>query len=334
MSPLSEKRHSRQQGFSIVEMLVALLLSSLLGAGIVSVFVNNSYNFRLDEAVARMQDNARHALREVAYDLSMAGHYANLHIPTAVTLDGSLSIGVDCGPSAATNWMYRTTVPASDTSLSILAYDNANSGDLAAVHSCFAAGEVVPGTDVIAIKRVTGNDAATLDDGSVYLRTNGTVGLMYRAPFPTTPAINVSAPFDDWQFRPSIYFVRPFANVVGDGIPTLCRKTLAGSGPDMITECLATGIEDLQVEYGIDTTDDGNPNVYIPDPTVAELQSAVAARIFVLARTTNIDTRYTNTKTYSISNAPDYTPNDSFHRRVISTSVAIQNIRSMKMMVL
>jgi hypothetical protein len=51
-----------------------------------------------------------------------------------------------------------------------------------------------------------------------------------------------------------------------------------------------------------------------------------------LARTTEIDVRYTNQKTFSIGNAPDYTPNDSFHRRVYSTTVAIQNIRSMNMM--
>jgi hypothetical protein len=42
--------------------------------------------------------------------------------------------------------------------------------------------------------------------------------------------------------------------------------------------------------------------------------------------------RYTNQKTFSIGNAPDYSPNDSFHRRVYSTTVAIQNIRSMNMM--
>ena len=201
-------------------------------------------------------------------------------------------------------------------------------------HSCFDADELQEGTDVVSIKRVAGAETAALSAGSVYLRSNGTLGLLYRAPFPAAPAVVVAAPMSDWEYRPSIYYVRQYANNPGDGIPTLCRKVLRGAGPTMTTECLATGIEDLQIEYGIDTSNDGNPNVYIPDPTIAELQSAVAARIFVLARTTNIDTRYTNDKTYSISNATDYTPNDSFHRRVISTSVAIQNIRSMKMMVL
>ncbi|MDH3267082.1 MAG: PilW family protein, partial [Gammaproteobacteria bacterium] len=92
------------------------------------------------------------------------------------------------------------------------------------------------------------------------------------------------------------------------------------------------GIEDMQIEYGIDTSEDGHPNVYLTSPSLDEIQDIVSARIFLLARTTEIDTRYTNAKTISISNAPDYTPNDSFHRRVFSTNVSVQNIRSMNMM--
>jgi hypothetical protein len=62
------------------------------------------------------------------------------------------------------------------------------------------------------------------------------------------------------------------------------------------------------------------------------MQSIVSARIFLLARTTDIDTRYSNDKTYSISNAQDFVPGDSFHRRVFSTNVSVQNIRSLNMM--
>ena len=52
----------------------------------------------------------------------------------------------------------------------------------------------------------------------------------------------------------------------------------------------------------------------------------------IYLRQTEIDTRYTNDKTYSISNSPDLVPGDSFHRRVFSTNVSIQNIRSLNMM--
>ena len=314
-----------QSGFTLVEIMVAMVLSLILGVAIVTVFVNNSHSFNQDDNVMRMQDDARFALQQIAFDLSMAGHYAELLSPGAVTPDTSLAIGLDCGPAVVTNWAYRTTQPATGNSLSLIALDNVTSAQVVAGHSCFLADEV-------SIKRVAGAETAVFRDGGVYLRTNGTVGLLYRQPLTGTTAIPVAFPFTEWEYRPAIYYVRQYAYALGDNIPTLCRKVLGGAGPSMLTECIATGIEDLQIEYGIDTSGDGNPNVYMSAPTLADLQNVVSARIYLLARTTEIDVRYANQKTFSIGNAPDYTPNDSFHRRVYSTTVAIQNIRSMNMM--
>jgi len=324
--------NNRQSGFTLVEIMVAMLLSLILGVAIVTVFVNNSHSFSQDDNVMRMQDDARFALQQIAFDLSMAGHYAELLSPEAVTLDTSLAIGLDCGPTGITNWSYLTTQPATGESLSVIGIDNVTSAQVVADHSCFLADEVAPGTDVVSIKRVAGAEAAVFRDGAVYLRTNGTVGLLYRQPLTGTPAVPIALPRTEWEYRPAIYYIRQYAYNLGDNIPTLCRKVLGGAGPSMLTECIATGIEDLQVEYGIDTNGDGNPNAYMSAPTLTDLQTVVSARIYLLARTTDIDVRHTNQKTFSIGNAPDYTPNDSFHRRVYSTTVAIQNIRSMNMM--
>ena len=134
------------------------------------------------------------------------------------------------------------------------------------------------------------------------------------------------------EYRPSIYYIRNFAYQPGDGIPTLCKKVLRGATPGMTTECLAAGIEDMQIEYGIDVNGDGFANLYMPAPTLADIQNVVSARVALLARTTEIDTRYENDKTYTISNADPYSPDDSFHRRVVSMTVGIQNIRSLNAM--
>ncbi len=316
----------------MVELMIAVLLASILAGSIITVFVNNSHSFKQDENVLRMQDDARFALREIAFDISMAGHYADLLVPASVTPDGNLAIVADCGPGAEVEWMYRTTQAVTGDTFSVIAVDNATIGTATAAHSCIGNDELLEGTDVVSVKRVSGSPAGILRAGSIYLRTNGTEGLLFRAPFPATPDIDVAVPFADWEFRPRVYYIRPFANTAGDGIPTLCRKVLSGVGPSMLTECIATGIEDLQIEFGIDTTEDGNPNVYLHNPTLAEMQGLVTARIFILARTSQIDTRYTNVKTFSLANAPDYTPADSFHRRVFSTPVSVQNIRSMNMM--
>jgi len=55
-----QMRH-KQNGFSVVELMVALALSMTLGVAVVSVFTNNSYSFSQDENISRMSDEARFA---------------------------------------------------------------------------------------------------------------------------------------------------------------------------------------------------------------------------------------------------------------------------------
>jgi Tfp pilus assembly protein PilW len=163
----TQQKH--QNGFSVVEVMIAMLLSMALAGGIISVFVNNSYSFKQDENIGRMQDNARFALREIAFDISMAGHYADLHIPDSVSYDGDLAIATPCGPAGQDNWIYRTT--EAGNSLSIMAVDNATNAAASAAHSCFDGSEILDGTDVVAIKRVAGAETTPSANGA-YLRTN------------------------------------------------------------------------------------------------------------------------------------------------------------------
>jgi type IV pilus assembly protein PilW len=329
---MTRKLSRRQRGVSLVELMIAMTLAMVLSAAVLTVFANNRHGYTQGENVQRMQDDARHALREITFEISMAGHYGDLLIPASVTPDGALSLTKDCGPAGSPEWMYQATQPGTNQFLSVVALDNATTASAAANFTCITAAEFRAGTDVVSIKRVAGNRAGALTNGQVYLRTNGTVGLLYQEPLVGAPAIPVPVPNSAWEYRPSIYYIRNYVNTPGDGIPTLCKKVLRGATPGMTTECLAAGIEDLQVEYGIDTTDDGFANVYMPSPTLANMQSVVSARVSLLARTTDIDTRYANDKTFSLSNAVAYTPNDSFHRRVFSTTVSIQNIRSLNAM--
>ena len=317
---------------TLVELLIAMSLSLVVGAAIITVFTNSTRTFKADENMLRMQDDARNALRELAFDISMAGHYADLVAPSSITGDTTLVVGTDCGPAGIPNWIYQTQAAGVGEHQSLLAVDNASGNQAANSHSCIAASELQPGTDVVSIKRVAGGNTAVPTAGNVYLRSNGTVGLLFREPISAAPPVVVPVPFKDWQYRPRIYFVRNYANTPGDGIPSLCRKVLAGAGPSMITECLAQGIENLQIEYGLDTDGDSIPDAYRPNPTQTEIQTVVTARIFLLARSVDADFGYDDVKTYTLSNSPAYTPADNFHRRVSSVTVNIPNIRALALL--
>jgi len=331
------------QGFTIVELMIAMLLGLMLAGAMVAVFVDSRQSYNTSETVMRMQDDARQALDELSADLTMAGFWAELMLPVDITPDANLALlpvaTTDCGP-AGVPWMYRAIVPGTSQSLALTAIDNATGAAVNASHSCIAASEVQAGSDVIAIKRVAGGSSSDCDatktaTNTVYLRTNGTLGLLYKKP--EAAAAAVPAPCWDWEYRPRIYYVRNFAEV-GDGIPTLCRKVLRFTGPSPIpsmqglgaTECIARGVESLQVEFGLDTDSDGEPNVFVTGPTIAQMQTVVAARLFLLLRGTDPDIQYRNDKTYQISNAPALTPADDFHRRVFSVTVGLRNLTSLR----
>lgn len=63
----------RSAGFSLVELMVAMLISLLLGAAAVSLFLSNSRVYGTTEGVGRLQENVRMAFELMARDIREAG---------------------------------------------------------------------------------------------------------------------------------------------------------------------------------------------------------------------------------------------------------------------
>jgi len=160
-----------------------------------------------------------------------------------------------------------------------------------------------------------------------YLQTNGVVAVMTTATdSPSTAAATlVPAEFNYWKYDPEIYWIRDYAITDGDGIPTLVRKYLLNGA--MTTELIAQGVEDMQIEYGIDTDTDGFADRYIAAPSAAQMVQVTTCRIYLLMRSTEPDENYSNDHTYTYSNSAlsPYTPADNYYRRMFSTTVKVRN---------
>ncbi|WP_203143963.1 PilW family protein [Marinobacter mangrovi] len=79
-----------QSGLSIVELMVALVLGTLLTMGLVQIFTSNSQTFRLNEADARAQESGRMAVQLVSHALRNAGYFGCYPInPITNNLDSS-----------------------------------------------------------------------------------------------------------------------------------------------------------------------------------------------------------------------------------------------------
>lgn len=332
-------RPPRMKGFTLIELMVSITLGLLIIAALGSVFVAGNRSYRQDERLARMNDETRFGTAQLTRDLEMAGYWTQLFDPANVTLHNSLAIDNDCGPVPVTPGTAFPGLPA--RTVAYWTYDNLSpvemmdntanpsGADAHAAFPCIAADEFQPGTDIIAIKRVAGNNTSTLDDNHVYLRTNGTENTLFQQTSATPPDITGST---DWEYVPSIYFIRNYtvADESGnpvDSIPSLCRKHLEpNSGtPRWKSDCFAQGIENMQLEYGIDSNADGSPDFYVAAPDPTQLAQAVTVRVLLLARSVEPVPQYVNDKTYRLSNAADYSPHDRFYRRLMTTVVVLRN---------
>lgn len=338
MSAAVQNRNRRtvdQRGMTLPELMIGMLLGILILLGLTSLFVQSKRSFKQDELIARMQEDARFAMGELRHDIGMAGFWANL-------LDGTIisEIGTIAAATGGTAQLY-------DYSRAFTVVDNGSSADKLLGQTL---DDMVDKTDAIGIVKVSGVAAATAvtdatgsttdanvaaarnqlltNSGNIaYLQTNGVVGVMTTATnAPATAAATVvPAEFSYWQYDPEIYWVRSYAVAKGDGIPTLCRKYLLNGA--ITTEVVAQGIEDMQIEYGVDRSGDGYADQYVADPTTDEMDRVISARIYLLVRSVEPDVNYLNDHTYDYSNAgiAPYTPNDQYYRRVFATTVKVRN---------
>jgi type IV pilus assembly protein PilW len=346
----------RQSGVTLVELMIGLGLGILLLFGVGLLFTQNKQSYLQNEQLARLQEEARFALEELARDISMAGFVAETVDTTAIFVgasdadqagfEGALGGTVNCGPAgAARNWFYDFQMGLVESSL--LTGDNLDGATAANLFSCIDAGSFQPGTDAIGIKRTSGVPSGIVNNtvvppvavagrpGLVYVRENGSRAVLFQNTEPTAGDRNVAQPYRDWEYSPRIYYVRNFGITPGDGVPTLCRIRLdntgaGGSPPAHTEECIAQGVEELHLEYGIDTLDDGSANVYVRDPAPNDLPRVVSVRIYLLMRTINQDVGYQDTRTYQFSNSPAYTPGDRFHRRVYASTVLMHNVNEIR----
>lgn len=86
---------SRQTGFSLVELLIAMTLGLLLTLGMFSFFSGNQRTAALNGATANMQENVRYALNALSDDIRMAGYQGCADLNS-----GSVDIIANIPPSA------------------------------------------------------------------------------------------------------------------------------------------------------------------------------------------------------------------------------------------
>lgn len=356
----------RSRGFSLIEFMIAMTIGLFMVAGLVYLISETSRSRAEIERSSRQIENGRYALDRMAEDIRHAGFYSeyfDLPVSGAWNFPATLTAAAPC---AATIGIPGTSSPLvaptglhTGMALGIQAYDGGASvpSDLSA---CINSADYQPNTDILVIRRASttafcptgktcaaGIPSAAVVANQTYIQTTPVAfkidsGANVASFNLTNPASNTTATTDAplRRYLVRIYFVAK-CNVPASGatcngttddngtpIPTLKMLEL-GAGPAFEKLAVAEGIEQLQFDFGIDTSADGVPDTIsmCTACTTAEFSNVTTAQIFILARNTERSPGYSDDKTYSLGLRGYYTPTElGYRRHAYSAQVRLNNV--------
>ncbi len=319
----------KQFGMSIIELMIALTIFMIITAALFSLYINANTSYNQDERTARLQENGRFALNTIAEDFTQIDFWGEMISPDTIvntTLANDVS-GCNAeleNPSTALLYFNSAAVTPMFDPTGCAVLDHPDTG-----------ANVKANTNALVVKRVktTPTPNADLVTNAIYLRSNGFAGELLDADASGPPA----AGYSDWEYIPHMYFIRDDVGIDGalgtaDDVPYLCQAEIALSTnagfQNVAADCLAEGVQQLHVEFGLDEDEDGTVDKYISETDAAGIENAIAARIYLLTRSARSDNEYTNDKTYNLGSLVEGPFNDNYYRRVYSTTVALRNPRA------
>jgi type IV pilus assembly protein PilW len=336
-------KRATNAGMSLVELLVAIGIGALIVAAMAILFANNSRSRSETERGSRQIENGRYALEVLRSDLLHAGYYAEF--------DPAELVQPAAKPDAC-----ATDIASIRSALAVhvQGYDNV----IAATLTCL--NDVKAGTDVVVIRRVSncvvGSAGCTgVAAGAAAFQTSlcnaiGELGSLdvanhYRldtdaAAF-TLKKRNCTDIADKRRYVQRMYYIGN-NDRAGDGIPTL--KVAELSGGAFSVSSLVQGIENLQLEYGLDTNANGDTDLYTANPDlylacdatttptcVGHWASVVSTKLFVLSRSVDPSPGYVDAKTYVLGRKANGDANEfsglapGYKRKVFQEVVRLQN---------
>ena len=336
--PLRILARKRCLGVGIVELLVAVTIGLVLIAGALNVFVNSRKTYTLNQVVARTIENGDFALTEITRHLNLAGYWGKF-------ADGRLVINrTDRDNSATGTPIHTTNIPAVDCTIGWYGdverrVEGLDGTNVPYDSTCLPDDRYEANTDILVVRHVepvpvaAGNLAAS----TTFVRSEPGRAAIFVG---TTPPGGFTTAAENYLLRSIAFYVSPFSTVVGDNIPTLKRVQLQ-PGPTVTVsvvpdadEIVVPGVQNMQVQYGVNTTADDplqptkksySANAYVNADKVADWSSVVSVRIWLLVRAENEEKDYVNTETYELPDGTYTAPGDGFRRFLVVRTVQLRN---------
>lgn len=345
-----------QKGFSIVELMVALLLGLFLVSGVTGMYISSKQTYRMTDNLSRLQESLRFSLEFLSQDIRMAGYLPCRFPPT------------------------NTNAIVNGTATWFLDYFNFGIRGFEGGVDVFPPqiiGSVVAGTDAVAIlKGGIYSSSLTFHDvgaNTFTLQNNfstsdfdiGEIGLVcdprqaslfqISTAVPGTQTIsygdntniapgnsttNIGSYGEDAQitaYEPVIYYISP--STQNPAVNSLKKRALVAAvvggleTARMDEEELLEGVESMQILYGLDVDNDQIADRFeaANDIAVNEWPNVITVRLGLLMATDENVTAQVDTNTYNVagtlisdSSAISH-PADRKLRYVANTTINLRN---------
>ena len=315
-----------QNGFSLVELMVAIALGVFLVLGVTNILFSGQQSFNATNRIARIQENGQLAKNMIINDLKRArfmGVNTTLNDDNSGPL-GSLQNAVAVAPTCDNTWGQMIeqglfglddndidTNGATYACITNIGNGTVGSrirGDILTVR--YASPQEIANVNVFALNPTRLYIRNSLSPSASWIFTGQNEDISTRALHPI---------MSDHELMAFSYYIgdsnRP--NCAGNGnIPSLFRIRLDATGQPMREE-LFPGMEDFQVQFSVDGT------TYQDADAVTDWSTVRATQIWLLARSECQEGGHNDNRTYTLAGI-DYTPNNGNgdgYRRQLYTSV-------------
>lgn len=351
-----------QQGFTLVELMVAMALGLLLLGALVTLVVSTVASRSELDKTSRQIENGRYALQVLSADIEFAGFLGT----TGTQSWTRTAPGNPCAASVADLGYVSTATPTLPLAVQMLP-----NGATDTPPTCLATANVKSGTGMLLVTRVSSQTVAPAAASNTETYVQASTCKTDTQPFVAAPggssAFNLMQK-DCQATNPAplrkaiqrIYFISTCNNCGQDNVPTLKVAEYVNGDMTTITP-LVEGIDDMQFDYGIDMDGNGSPDCYVsntdtppatqtaaaicPQPTTpydwtvnpvntaANRANVMAVRVSVLARNTEKTGGWTdNGRTYNLGLArPTAGPfTDGYKRHVYNAVARIVNVSGLR----
>ncbi len=325
MNTTRYQHYRAQRGLTLVEMMVALAIGSFLMIGALQIYNQSRQAFVINESIARVQETAQFAMDTIEADLRMASNWGRTS--RGLTIEGrsmqgnvnpnALAVPLDCGE----DWVLELATPVDG---------NDNNYSL----TCPAQNLEQPNSDVLIVRRAS-VAPVPLQNGRLQIQTTRVQGEIFDDGI-VPPAFS---PADSTTHNLMVmsYYIDANSDLI-PGIPTLRRKTLGiqGINSSVFDQEIAPGVENLQVQLGIDMNEDNtvdryvNPGdqIYNPDaPGYFPGARVLTARIWIVVRGLTPELGINDQRNYTPGNVNLGSYTDDVRRLQVSKTILLRNTR-------